>query len=168
MRNPVTNLTTMLGTTDIEDWIVYECGLATEEERTRSAAGMGTGAIAMGLTDADLHSMWTKSPMSNVKEVPCSHNPPPALHGITIPLILALTTQSTLSLTNHLRSPISAPMSRSTPFPTLNVAALITPPTMHRITIPLILALSTQSTHPPFCFCASVGKCVGAAWLVCM
>lgn len=69
MRNPVTNLSTMIGISDIEDWIVYECGLGSMEERIASAGGVGVGAITGGLTDADLQAMWSKSPMSNVKEV---------------------------------------------------------------------------------------------------
>ena len=69
MRNPVTNLNVMIGISDIEDWVVYECGLGTPDERIRCCGGVGVGAITDGLQDADLRSMWAKSPMSNVHNV---------------------------------------------------------------------------------------------------
>ena len=69
MRNPVTNLNVMIGTSDIEDWIVFECGLGTLEERIRCCGDMGVGAITNGLQNSDLQNMWAKSPMSNVQNV---------------------------------------------------------------------------------------------------
>eukprot|EP00808_Paulinella_micropora_P032156 g71070.t1 len=70
LRNPVTDLTTMLGTSDIEDWVAYEAGLGRNwpREAIQAAGGQGSAALG-GVTEQDLASMWDKSPMKSVGNV---------------------------------------------------------------------------------------------------
>jgi acylaminoacyl-peptidase len=69
MRNPVTDLTTMVGMTDIEDWCIVEGGVGTEAEQIKASGGVGVAALEDGFTAADLAQLWHASPMSNVKHV---------------------------------------------------------------------------------------------------
>lgn len=95
MRNPVTNLPLLLGTSDIEDWVVFEAGLGTEAERLAGllqgrcvavgvagfewlalptpgatcCGGVGLSALADGLSADDWQALAKKSPSSNVTHV---------------------------------------------------------------------------------------------------
>ena len=71
MRNPVTDLTTMVGTSDIEDWVVYEGGAGDHwpEEAVRAAGGEGIGAFPGGLRADDVVELLKRSPMQYVGNV---------------------------------------------------------------------------------------------------
>ena len=73
MRNPVTDLTTMIGTSDIEDWVAFEGGVGENfpDEAVVAAGGVGTSAFGRGLREEDVARLWRRSPMSTVSNVTC-------------------------------------------------------------------------------------------------